>query len=256
MADKDAMIRDSARVKLEVVAVALEGEEAVSDAVERLFSQPVDAVCLVVGLGPSLPTIISGPGWPRCPCSGFAQIMSGRSCRGSPRRRGRGRRGGSRDLPCSGSGEKPGLLPFSRLIDTNTFVNPGDRSATGDPSPSGCPPECEGRGNGPRRTGPMIRFVPIPTALAKMSLAKGDLPRRARTDQVADVVAGLLPLTVGPFVGVFQGLRRRQRVLLVQVARLLPLLLFRKSFRGKRGSCASRPLSFSAERFETTRPVP
>jgi putative ABC transport system substrate-binding protein len=125
LAHKEAMIRDSARVNLEVVAVGLQAGEEASDAIERLLDQPIDAVSLVVGLGRSSATIIERARRARVPVFGFREdhVRAGALAAEVPDVERVGVEAG-RVIFHVLSGEKPGSLPYRRLIDTNTFVNP------------------------------------------------------------------------------------------------------------------------------------
>jgi putative ABC transport system substrate-binding protein len=138
LAHNDAMIRDSARVNLEVVAAGSEGEEAASDAIERLLGVPVDAVSLVVGLGDSCATIIERARRAKVPVFGFreAHVRAGAVAAEVPDVERVGVETG-RVIFHVLSGDKPGLLPYRRLIDTNTIVNPAIAAELAIPLPPG-----------------------------------------------------------------------------------------------------------------------
>jgi putative ABC transport system substrate-binding protein len=138
LAHKDAMIRDATRVNLEVVAVESQGEEEVPDAIGRLLDQPVDAVCLVVGLGDSCASIIERSRRARVPVFGFraAHVRAGALAAEVPDVERVGVEAGRVIFHVLG-GEKPGLLPYHRLIDTNTFVNPAIAEELAIPLPPG-----------------------------------------------------------------------------------------------------------------------
>jgi putative ABC transport system substrate-binding protein len=125
LAHKEALLRDAPRVKLELVAVESNGEEDVTDAIGRLLDKPVDAVCLVVGLGQSFATIIERARLAGVPVFGFRadHVRAGALAAEVPDVERVGVEAG-RVVFHVLCGEKPGLLPYRRLIDTNTFVNP------------------------------------------------------------------------------------------------------------------------------------
>jgi ABC-type uncharacterized transport system substrate-binding protein len=125
VAHKEAMLRDSVRVNLEVVATGSEGEEGAPEAIGRLFSQPVDAVCLVVGLERSCSTIIERARSARVPVFGFREdhVRAGALAAEVPDVERVGVEAG-RIMFQILAGENSSLLPYQRLIDTSTFVNP------------------------------------------------------------------------------------------------------------------------------------
>jgi ABC-type uncharacterized transport system substrate-binding protein len=73
VAHKDAMIRDSVRPGLTVVALGSESADGVPDAVGRLLNEKVDAIGLVAGLGPACSRVIEQSTQAKVPVFGFRE---------------------------------------------------------------------------------------------------------------------------------------------------------------------------------------
>jgi putative ABC transport system substrate-binding protein len=138
LAHKDAIIRDSARANLEVVAVESHGEEHVPDAIQRLLDQSVDAVCLVVGLERAAATIIERARLAGVPAFGFRadHVRAGALAAEVPDVERVGVEAGRMIFQVL-EGEKPGALPYRPMIDTNTFINTAVAEEMAIPLPPG-----------------------------------------------------------------------------------------------------------------------
>ena len=125
VAHKDAMIRDAAGGPLEILAEGFDGGDGLSAATDALLDRPVDAVCLVAGLDPSLEKIIQSAGRTKTPVFGFraAHIRAGALAAQVQEPDWVGIEAGK--VVCQILlGQTPKDLPARKLVDTVTFVNP------------------------------------------------------------------------------------------------------------------------------------
>jgi putative ABC transport system substrate-binding protein len=124
-AHKDAMIRNAVGGPLEIVAEGFDGGDGLSAATDALLGRPVDALCLVAGLDPSLEKIIQSAGRTKTPVFGFraAHVRAGALAAQVQEPDWVGIEAGK--VVCQILlGQTPKDLPARKLVDTVTFVNP------------------------------------------------------------------------------------------------------------------------------------
>lgn len=131
VADKDALIRESEEAALELVAVDVGGDEA-SAAIDELFQEPIDAVCLTVVLEGSAKPIIERAARGRVPVFGRAedQVREGAFAAEAPQVDRIGLEAG-RMVYRILSGEAPSSIPFARIDGVEPLVNPKVAKALG-----------------------------------------------------------------------------------------------------------------------------
>lgn len=124
VAHKEALIRDSAQAKLEVLAVDFAGREDLSTATDELLKKNVDAVGLVTGLGSSASEVIEQARQAKVPVFGLSESHAQRGAIAAevPVLDRVGLEAG-RMIYRVLSGEKPAGIPFARIVDTEAIVN-------------------------------------------------------------------------------------------------------------------------------------
>ncbi|WP_406700482.1 ABC transporter substrate binding protein [Singulisphaera sp. Ch08] len=124
VAHKDALIRDSPRAQLEIVAVESAASEDPTVATDQLFPRAIDAICLVVGLGQSSSGVIEWAARAKLPVFGFeeAQVRGGSLAAEVPIADRVGLEAGRMAYRVL-SGERTDDIPFAQIIDTEAIVN-------------------------------------------------------------------------------------------------------------------------------------
>lgn len=125
VAHKDALVRDSAHSKLEVVAIDSEGSTDLTAATDTLLSQSIDAIGLATGLGSSTSSVIEQARARKVPVFGIreSQVRQGAIAAEVPILERVGVETG-RMIYRVLSGEKPAAIPLAQLIDTEAVVSP------------------------------------------------------------------------------------------------------------------------------------
>lgn len=132
-ADKDALIRESEEAALELVVVdAGEDEGEASTAIEELLKEPVDAVCLAIGLGVPAEPIIERASRSKVPVFGRSedQVRRGAFAAEAPRLDQIGVEAG-RMVYRILAGEAASEIPFARIDGVEPLVNPKVAEALG-----------------------------------------------------------------------------------------------------------------------------
>ncbi|MBX6311625.1 MAG: ABC transporter substrate-binding protein, partial [Isosphaeraceae bacterium] len=150
VAHKDALIRESARAGFEVVAVDAGGGDDPSAAIEGLLNEPLDAICLVAGLGASTSMLIERAARAKVPVFGYRedQVRKGALAAEVPKVDRVGLEAGRMAYRVLG-GETPGGIPLERINDTEPVVNLKVAEALGIELPTGALRISRAIGGGP-----------------------------------------------------------------------------------------------------------